>query len=353
MSATPSARANPGTKTSTPKRRLPYAFDAPPKILHDLIRQKVLKGRDQAVLIELLRWRNQFRHSCWATKDIIARNLQCSARTVQRSLDRLQAAGLIRQAMVSPPGHPDPDDPRNHTGWRIFFPWLNPNPSPLGSAPDRRPNDRRRKPADARQPETVLSPPPATLLTPRGETKMTPKTSLEINQDGNQTTTTRRDAGAQGATDIHACEESSSSFAPLPSDPEPRPVPTAAARPLASVPTREIPATSHSRAETIELTPTVPARVLGLTTEGLDQALLMALVARVVKLSSGFKVGANWTSQQAREAILGLLRSLRLPAVVDRPSAGPGGASSVRQGGQQGGGELGLHPPDGVELVAR
>ena len=86
MIATPSARANPGTrtKTNTTERRLPYTFDAPPKILHDLIRQKVLKGRDQAVLVELLRWRNQYQNSCWVTKDIIARNLQCSDRTVQR-----------------------------------------------------------------------------------------------------------------------------------------------------------------------------------------------------------------------------------------------------------------------------
>ena len=57
----------------------------------------------------------------------------------------------------------------------------------------------------------------------------------------------------------------------------------------------------------------MPARVLGLPSEGLDQALLMALVARVVKLSAGFKVGASWTSQQAREAILGLLRSFGCP----------------------------------------
>jgi hypothetical protein len=312
MSASPSPRANPGTRTDTTRRRLPYTFDAPPKILHDLIRQKVLKGRDQAVLVELLRWRNPYQNSCWATKDIIARNLQCSARTVQRSLRRLEDAGLIRQAVVSPPGHHDPDDPRNRTGWRIFFLWLNPNPSPLGPAPDRRPNDRRRKPIDDRRTETLLSPPHATILSPPGETKMTPKISLEVNQDRNQTTTTRRDAGAQRANNIHACEESSS-FAPLPSNPEPRPVSTAAARPAAPIPALEIPAAAHPRVETIELTPTVPARALGLPTEGLDQALLMALVARVVRLSAGFKVGASWTSQQAREAILGLLRSFGCP----------------------------------------
>ena len=75
----------------------------------------------------------------------------------------------------------------------------------------------------------------------------------------------------------------------------------------------KIPAATHPCSETIELTPTVPARVLGLPTEGLDQALLMALVARVVRLSAGFKVGANWTSQQAREAILGLLHVFGCP----------------------------------------
>jgi hypothetical protein len=52
---------------------------------------------------------------------------------------------------------------------------------------------------------------------------------------------------------------------------------------------------------------------LGLPTEAIDQALLTALVARVVRLSCGFKVGANWTTQQARNAILGLLRTFGCP----------------------------------------
>jgi hypothetical protein len=73
------------------------------------------------------------------------------------------------------------------------------------------------------------------------------------------------------------------------------------------------PAAAHPGVELVEVTPTVPARALGLSTEGLDQALLVALVARVVRLSSGFKVGANWTTQQARGAILGLLRVFGCP----------------------------------------
>jgi hypothetical protein len=73
------------------------------------------------------------------------------------------------------------------------------------------------------------------------------------------------------------------------------------------------PAAVHPRMETVKVTPTVPAQALGLSTEGIDQALLMVLVARVVRLSSGFKVGANWTTQQARDAILSLLRVFGCP----------------------------------------
>ena len=57
MNAIPATQPRPDTKTNTAGRRIPYPFDAPPKILHDLVRDKALKGRDQAVLVELLRWR--------------------------------------------------------------------------------------------------------------------------------------------------------------------------------------------------------------------------------------------------------------------------------------------------------
>jgi hypothetical protein len=171
-----------------------------------------------------------------------------------------------------------------------------------------------------------------------------------------QKTTMTRSAGGATPIGIHApSESSSSSFASLPSNRQPEPTPPPATGSSASLPSPIIPAADasiqpiispvgpavpqpspvarvepvavphspvvvpsspavvHPRVGTVEVTPTVPARALGLTTEGLDQALLMALVARVVRLSSGFKVGANWTPQQARDAILGLLRSLGCP----------------------------------------
>jgi hypothetical protein len=355
MIATPSNRARTDTKANNADRRILYPFDPPPKLLHDLIRAKVLKTRDQAVLVELLRWRFHFQDSCWVAKATIARNLQCSDRTVQRSLDRLQAAGLIRRVDVSLPGHTDPDDPRNHTGSRIYFLWITTNPSSHGPAPERRTADRPNKPIDPCQGETFLSPPPGTILSPPGETELSPNLSLEVSLDSKKTTTTPRDSSAQEPTDIHAFSGSSSSFASLPPNSERGPAQLSAAGLSAPVPTPEIPtadastqpvispvgpaaplpssvarvepvAVSHSpavvpsspavvhpRVGTVEVTPTVPARALGLPTEGLDQALLTALVARVVRLSSGFKVGANWTTQQARDAILGLLRSLGCP----------------------------------------
>ena len=159
-----------------------------------------------------------------------------------------------------------------------------------------------------------------------------------------QKTTTTRTAGGRTPIGIHAPSESSSSPTSLPSDRQPQPIPQPATGPSASLPSPEIPTAKastqpiakpvgpatplpgriepvampcppavHPRVDAIEITPTVPAQALGLTTEGIDQALLTALVARVVRLSAGFKVGANWTSQQARTAILGLLHHFGCP----------------------------------------
>ena len=141
---------------------------------------------------------------------------------------------------------------------------------------------------------------------------MTPKISSEINQDRNQTTTTMRDTGVQGRpTFMHAKSRRLSLRSPRTRNPDRSHPPRSSRRhpsPLARSPRPRIHAWRRSSSP-----PPCRPRVLGLPSEGLDQALLMALVARVVKLSSGFKVGANWTSQQAREAILGLLRSFGCP----------------------------------------
>ena len=203
MIANPSARANPDTRTNTTERRLPYTFDAPPKILHDLIRQKVLKGtrpgrtRRAAPLAEsvsVLLLGHQGHHR--TQPPMLRPHRPAIPRPTRGRRTHPASRGL--PARTSRSRRPAQPHRMAH-----FFPWLNPNPSPLGPAPDRRPNDRRRKPADDRRMETILSPPLPTILSPQGETKMTPKISLEVNQDRNQTTTTLRATGAGG--DRHPC----------------------------------------------------------------------------------------------------------------------------------------------------
>jgi hypothetical protein len=58
---------------------------------------------------------------CWCSKPTIAAELGVAERTVQYALERLERAGVIRQVPVAPPGRPDPDEPKNRTGWRIYL----------------------------------------------------------------------------------------------------------------------------------------------------------------------------------------------------------------------------------------
>jgi hypothetical protein len=119
----------PGQTAPTPgPSRLPldYRFDPLPSAIRGDRRLKPVDHLVLAVLISFAIWR---RDSCWATVSTIAARLPAirpsrggspvaSDRTVQRSLQRLKAAGYIRHQRVS---NPDPDDPRNLTGWRFFF----------------------------------------------------------------------------------------------------------------------------------------------------------------------------------------------------------------------------------------
>jgi hypothetical protein len=114
--------------------------------------------------------------------------------------------------------------------------------------------------------------------------------------------TMTRDSRAETPISIHASSGSSSSLTSIPRESE---IPRTAVSGLS--------AAVHPLVETIALTPTVPARALALPAEGIDQALLTALTARVVLLSAGFKLGPNWTPEQARRAILGLVKFFGCP----------------------------------------
>jgi hypothetical protein len=121
-------------------------------------------------------------------------------------------------------------------------------------------------------------------------------------KDTQKTTTMTRDSRTETPISIHASSGSSSSLTSIPRE--------------SVIPRTAVPGLStavHPPVETIALTPTVPARVLAPPAEGTDQALLTALTARVVRLSAGFKLGPNWTPEQARKAILGLVKFFGCP----------------------------------------
>jgi hypothetical protein len=105
------------------QNRISYPFDATPKWVNGLVKEHRLQPLDVLVLNELLHWRLRFVASCWCTVETIATNLERSPRTISRSLARLSTADLIDQRRVP---KPDPDEPRNRTGWRITFLWLAP-----------------------------------------------------------------------------------------------------------------------------------------------------------------------------------------------------------------------------------
>jgi hypothetical protein len=89
------------------------------KAARGLPRSGELLPIDLAVLDRLRRLRAQGAASCWTSIRFLAREVRRSQRTVWRSLGRLLAAEQIDRVRVA---RPDPDDPRNRTGWRFVFP---------------------------------------------------------------------------------------------------------------------------------------------------------------------------------------------------------------------------------------
>ncbi len=114
---------------------LGYTFDAVPRRIRHNPRLKPVDAQVVAILIGFAVWR---RDSCWASVASIASRLPAMRagrtgsrsacdRTVQRSIDRLKAEGELRHGRVP---KPDPDDPRNRTGWRFYFNWAAPAEPP-------------------------------------------------------------------------------------------------------------------------------------------------------------------------------------------------------------------------------
>ena len=127
----PDSAARP--RKATQPRTINYPFDPVPKIATDMVAAAILKPIDLEVLAILLRFPRRIRTSCWTTWSTIAslitsattkrvsQETTLNERTVRRSFYRMRDAGIVRHIKVDVP---DPDEPRNKTGWRIVFAWM-------------------------------------------------------------------------------------------------------------------------------------------------------------------------------------------------------------------------------------
>jgi hypothetical protein len=78
-----------------------------------------LKLMDAAVMAVLCNFAWRVRASCWCTNEKIAEKLGgVDLGTVKRSLRRLALYGFIQRVRVP---KPDPDEPKNRTGWRFIL----------------------------------------------------------------------------------------------------------------------------------------------------------------------------------------------------------------------------------------
>ncbi len=294
--AAPNRTASPSARP-TDDRRLGWTFRTPaPRLVDALIKQKKLGRVDKDVLGVLLDFRTHFKDSAWCAKGTIAAALGRSEKTVQRSLERLGKYGIIRQARVASPGHPDPDEPRNKTGWRIYFLWITAR-TDFGPAPDRRAPEGRTKTAPptgtilSSPGGTILSSPPprATIGPPRGEFSQTEERENKYDDDGI--------ASAKQAAEIDACM--SSSFPDLsPSIPIPIPIAIPIPIPTTPRPLPRIPLASAVPAATPRVARFDP--MMAAPGPALDLALFSALVARAAALM-------RVSPEAARETLLGLV----------------------------------------------
>jgi Helix-turn-helix domain len=102
-------------------REIGYPFVPTPRIAIEKVLTGEIDARALVLLIVLLRWGTKYNSSCWVSIKKLSRETGKSEATVHRYLASLREAGLIRHVAVP---RPDPDDPRNQTGWRFYFLWI-------------------------------------------------------------------------------------------------------------------------------------------------------------------------------------------------------------------------------------
>ena len=167
--------------------KLPYRFNAVPA---DLKRIPGLQPVDHVVLEIVLEFTTIYRDSAWCAMPTIAQRLAgrsgrpaACVRTVQRSIKRLKAAGIIDHVKVSPPGKVDPDEPRNRTGYRFHFLFMAEGWTPGGGAPEV---------------VTSKSPPPVTSKSPPPVTSKSPKKDVVVQREGTEIDPPKPPRGGRG-----------------------------------------------------------------------------------------------------------------------------------------------------------
>jgi len=224
--------------------RLGYSFDPIPRRIRENPRLKPIDRDVVAILIGFAVWR---RDSCWAAVSGIASRLPAMRkgrsgspsacdRTVQRSIDRLKAEGEIRHERVA---KPDPDDPRNRTGWRFYFNWI----APLAD-PEHLPREVTKGPAKVTKAEGGVT-------KESGDSLVTQIRGEVSEQD---TTTFNVAAPASGEKEIRVPESIPTNRQPGPDFPNPRP-PAAPDRPPTEAEIAWLRARGCNRSEAAEKLP--------------------------------------------------------------------------------------------------
>ena len=205
MIATPPARANPGTRTNTTERRPPLHLrrpsQDPPRPHPTEGPQGTRSGRTRraapvAESVSTLLLGHQGHHR--TQPPMLRSHRPAIPRPTRGRRTHPASRGLpARTSRSRRPAQPH----------RMAHPLPLAQPQSIPSRAGPRSTPQRPPPKAGRRPtgrDIFVSPSRDTFVSP-GETKMTPKISLEVNQDGNQTTTTRRDAARRGRpTSMHA-----------------------------------------------------------------------------------------------------------------------------------------------------
>ncbi len=108
--AAPAEDGKPHATDKTARDKLDYQFDAVPRGVLAMLREKKIMLADLAVLLAIIEFRLGASKICWASRAAIAKATGLSKASIAQSIRRLRKAGLLKR---EPCDKPDPYDERN------------------------------------------------------------------------------------------------------------------------------------------------------------------------------------------------------------------------------------------------